>query len=122
MVDVVNLSEQQKKKKGRPAKLSISEQVLMTLEYYREYPSYFDLSKRWDVSESTVCRTVQKTEKILINHPDFHLPGKKALLLPDYHKITAMDATESPIERPSKKQKKYCIIAANKSNILLNLK
>ncbi len=47
-----------------------------------------------------------KTEKILINHPDFHLPGKKALLLPDYHKITAMDATESPIERPSVKKAK----------------
>lgn len=95
------------KKHGRPAKLSISEQILMTLEYYREYPSYFSLSKRWGVSESTVCRTVEKTEKILINHPDFHLPGKKALLLPDSHKITAMDTTESPIERPSKKQKKY---------------
>jgi len=57
--------------------------------------------------ESTVCRTVQKTEKILINHPDFHLPRNKDLLLPDFHKITAIDATESPIERPSKKQKKY---------------
>ena len=44
MVDVVNLSELQKKKPGRPAKLSIPEQVLMTLEYYREYPSYFSLA------------------------------------------------------------------------------
>jgi len=44
MVDIVNLSELQKKKPGRPAKLSIPDRVLITLEYYREYPSYFDLA------------------------------------------------------------------------------
>jgi hypothetical protein len=39
----------------------------------------------------------------LINHPDFSLPGRKALLKSDMeYEVVLIDATESPIERPKK--------------------
>lgn len=44
------------KKSGRPCKLSVADQVLLTLEYWREYPTQFHLAKRWQLSEATVSR------------------------------------------------------------------
>ena len=42
-------------------------------------------------------------EDTLIKHPDFALPGRKALLKPDKeYEVIRMDATETPIERQKK--------------------
>jgi hypothetical protein len=43
MVEIVEQQERQKKKTGRPGKISLEDQVLMTLEYWREYRTYFQL-------------------------------------------------------------------------------
>ncbi len=80
MVRLVKNKEAGKKKPGRPYKLIIEEQVLIALEYWREYRSYYHIGLDWGVSESTVCRTVQKIENILIQSRNFSLPGKKKLL------------------------------------------
>ncbi len=80
MVRLVNTQEKQKKKSGRPAKLIIENQILIILQYWREYRTYFHIAQDWIISESTVCRTVHKIENILIRSGKFSLPGKKKLL------------------------------------------
>ena len=56
------------KKSGRPCKLSVADQVLLTLEYWREYPTQFHLAKRWQLSEATVsahhCQDRKPAQKL----------------------------------------------------------
>ena len=75
----------------------------MTLEYIREYRTYFHVSQSYGVSESTTYKTVRWLEDTLIKHPNFALPGRKALLKSDVeYEVVLIDATETPIERPKK--------------------
>lgn len=93
--------------KGRKKKLSIENMLLMTLEYIREYRTYFHISQSYSVSESNAYKTVKWVEDTLIKHPDFALPGRKALLKSDTEfEVVLVDASESPIERPKKKGSK----------------
>lgn len=93
--------------KGRKKKLSIEDMLLMTLEYIREYRTYFHISQSYSVSESNAYKTVKWVEDTLIKHPDFALPGRKALLRSDTEfEVVLIDASESPIERPKKKGSK----------------
>src|SRR5512136_96675 len=88
---------------GRPPKLSRADQLLLTLMYWREYRTEFHIGLAYDVSEATVCRTVQKIEKVLIQSRQFHLPGKKAFHPSDTTiEVVLVDVTEQPIERPQK--------------------
>ncbi len=56
------------KKSGRPCKLSVEDQVLLTLEYWREYPTQFHIAKRWQLSEATVsahhCQNREPAQKL----------------------------------------------------------
>ena len=101
------LEEDDKNKKikgGRKNKLSLENQLLMALEYIREYRTYFHIAKSYGVSESTAYKTVRWVEGTLIKHPDFSLPGRKALLKSNMeYEIVLVDASETPIERPKKK-------------------
>ncbi len=88
---------------GRPPKLSRADQLLMTLMYWREYRTQFHIAQAYGISESAVCRTIQKIEEALISSGQFRLPGKKALQPSDtVIEIIVVDATEQPIERPKK--------------------
>lgn len=92
-----------KAKGGRKNKLCIEDQLLMALEYIREYRTYFHISQSYGVSESSAYKTVRWVEDTLIKHPDFSLPGRKALLKSDMeYEVVLIDATETPIERPKK--------------------
>ena len=89
-------------------KLSIEEQVLVKLEYWREYRTYFHIGISGQLSESTIGRIVNKTEKMLLQSGNFRLKRKKALLnQAEIPVITVMDVTETPIESPQKKQKDF---------------
>ncbi len=44
MVRLVKAEEKHKKKPGRRAKLIIEDQILVTLQYWREYRTYFHIS------------------------------------------------------------------------------
>ncbi|MBR8826569.1 MAG: transposase family protein, partial [Gomphosphaeria aponina SAG 52.96 = DSM 107014] len=68
-----------KKKSGRPNNLTIEEKILLTLEYFREYRTYFHLGLDYNLHQSNVYLTIKKIEKILINSQEFKLPGKKIL-------------------------------------------
>jgi hypothetical protein len=88
---------------GRPPKSSLADQLLMTLMYWREYRTEFHIGLTYGISESAVCRAIQKVENKLIKSEQFHLPGKKALQASDdVFEIVLVDATEQPIERPQK--------------------
>ena len=51
MVGVVQQQVEQKQKKpGKPSKLSVEDQVLMSLEYWREYRTYFHITRSWGSS------------------------------------------------------------------------
>ena len=108
MVSILKQAAKDRKtKKGRKKKLSIENMLLMTLEYIREYRTYFHISQSYSVSESNAYKTVKWVEDTLIKHPDFALPGRKALLKSDMeYEVVLVDASESPIERPKKKGSK----------------
>jgi len=109
MVSVIQEQVEQKKRKpGKPSRLSVEDQVLMSLEYWREYRTYFHIGQAWEVHESTVSRIVRKVENALIQAGIFQLPGKKQLLDPEsVAKLVVIDATETAIERPKKGQKRF---------------
>ena len=81
MVDILRQADIVKKfKGGRKNKLIIEDQLLMTLEYLREYRTYFYIGQSYSISESSAYKAVKWIEDTLIKHPDFALPGRKALL------------------------------------------
>jgi transposase len=104
MLVILSEADKQKKAKGgRKSKLSLEDRLLMALEYIREYRTYFHVSQSYGVSESTCYETIKWIENTLIKHPDFALPGRKALLKSDMaYELVLIDATETPIERPKK--------------------
>lgn len=66
MVDILRQADIQKKTQGgRKNKLSIEDQLLMTLEYLREYRTYFHISQSYGISESTVYKIVRWLEDTL---------------------------------------------------------
>jgi hypothetical protein len=104
------------RKFGRPPKLSRSDQILLTLMYWREYRTEFHIGLAYDVSEATVCRTIRKIEDVLIKSQLFHLPGQKQMQASETTiEIVVLDATEQPIERPQKNN--VHITAAKRSAI-----
>lgn len=102
MVKVVREAEGQKKKAGRPSKLSIEEQVLLCLEYLRDYPTYLRLGHNWEIVESNAQRMQRRIEEILIRSGEFSLPGKKHLVSNTQIQVVLVDVEESPVERPKK--------------------
>lgn len=104
MVEILRGAAQSRKAHGgRNNKLRVEEMLLMALEYMREYRTYFHISQSYGVSESTAYKTVRWVEDTLIKHPDFSLPGRKALLKNDMAcEVILIDATGTPIERPQK--------------------
>mgnify|MGYP000911624755 CR=1 FL=1 len=104
MIEILSEAEKKKRAKGgRKPKLILEDRLLMGLEYIREYRTYFHVSQSYGVSESTCYETIKWIENTLIKHPDFSLPGRKALLKSDMaYDLVLIDATETPIERPKK--------------------
>ncbi len=98
----------QKAQGGKPNKLVIEDRLLMTLEYLREYRTYFHISRSYGISESSCYRNIRWVEDTLIKDGQFSLPGRKALLKSDVeYEVVLIDATESPIERPKKNKNTF---------------
>lgn len=104
MVKVLQQSRDQKKARGgRQNKLGIEETLLMTLEYLREYRTYFHISKSYGLSEGYTYKLIRWVEDTLIKSKLFSLPGRKALLKSDMeYEVVLVDASETPIQRPKK--------------------
>lgn len=94
----------QKIKSGKPHKLCMEERLLLTLEYLREYRTYFHIASRYGIHETTALRISRWIEDVLVKSKEFSLPGRKALLKSGMeYEVILVDATESPCERPKKK-------------------
>ena len=104
---------------GQPS-FCVEDQLLITLEYWREYRTYFHLAQSWETSESTLCRIVQRVEAVLSASEQCHLPGKKCLEQPQSGwEFVVVDVMETPLERPQKNSD--ITTAASTSNILSSL-
>lgn len=105
MLEILQEAEVKKKSLGgRNNDVCLEDRLLMSLEYLREYRTYFHISKSYGISESTCYRNCRWIENTLIKEGTFSLPGKKELLKSDVeYEVVLIDVTESPIERPKKR-------------------
>lgn len=106
---LLNLLKPHWKKKrlagGPIPKLKLEEQLLLCLNYLRNYGTYLETGTKFGVSESTAFMICRWTENILIKEKALHIPGKSALLKnPEQYKVIVPDVTECPIERPKRKK------------------
>ena len=104
MVEILNKSYAEKhRKRGRNLKLSIENQLLAAIEYWREYRTYAHIAASYGIAESNMYRNIKWIEEVLIKDGTFSIPGKKELLKNDVeYEVILIDATESPVERPQK--------------------
>ena len=91
---------------GRPPKLSLEDQVLLCLSYWREYRTLFHVATSYGVSEPTASRIVRHVEDCLIKSNLFNLPKN----LPEGEgidwNVVIVDATEIPIQKSKKTEEK----------------
>lgn len=93
----------QKAAGGKTNRLCIEDQLLMMLEYWREYRTYFHIGQSYGISESAAYRNIKWCENTLAKSKAFRLPGRGAVAASERaFDIVLIDATETPIERPKK--------------------
>ena len=104
------LQHRKSSKTGGFSKLSIENQVLMTVLYWREYRSQENLGLDFHITQSRVSRIICTIEDILLKSGSYSLPGKKVLKNPNSaYEVVIVDVTETPTERP-KKNKSVSIV------------
>ena len=81
MLEILGVAYNKKhKRRGRKPKLSLEDQLLAALEYWREYRTYARIALDFGISESNMYRGILWIEDVLIKDGTFNLPGKKELL------------------------------------------
>lgn len=118
LVECELANKEKKRRGGKPNKLSVSTQIILMLEYYREYRSMAHMAFDYEVSEATVSRIIKEIESVLLKSGKFSLPSKKALYEDNGIELEyiLIDATECPVERP--KKSKDDAIVGKRNNIL----
>jgi len=91
-------------KRGRKSTIPLSDQLLLTLLYVRNYQTYLHLSKTYHITESYGRKIAVKISGHLLDL--YALPSKEPLKTHLY-KTVLIDVTEQPIERPKRQQKAY---------------
>ncbi|MBW4489340.1 MAG: transposase family protein, partial [Trichocoleus desertorum ATA4-8-CV12] len=66
MVEVVRPHLDRQGRRGGQTTLSVEDQVLVALAYWREYRSQFHIGVSWGLHETSVGRIVKKVEDLLI--------------------------------------------------------
>lgn len=101
-------------RRGGQAKLSVEDQLLVTLEYWREYRTQFHIGVSWGLHETTVGRIIRKVEDVLVKCGKFRLPSQRQLYQPGWEwSVMMVDVGEVEIERPQKN--KDATTAVNRS-------
>lgn len=90
--------------RGLDGEFSISNQLLLTLEYLRQYPTFLSLGFSYGISESYANKIFHKIRPILAEIIGLKNPKKLK-----YKDITTViiDVTVQPIQRPKIHQEKY---------------
>jgi DDE superfamily endonuclease/Helix-turn-helix of DDE superfamily endonuclease len=108
MIAALKPSWRPRPKPGAKPKLELADRVLVALEYWREYRTYFHIASSWGISESSVCRIVHWVEAQLMRSGKFRLPGTKHWVQGfDRPTVVVIDVTETPIERPKHHQRRF---------------
>lgn len=103
MVAVLRPSLERQGKRGGQNKLSVEDQLLVALEYWREYRSQFHIAVGWGLHETTVSRIIRKVEDELVKFGKFRLPSQRSLYQPGWEwQVLVVDVGEVKIERPKK--------------------
>jgi len=103
MVGVLRAGYAEKhKRRGRHSKLSIEDQLFLSLKYWRQYVTQKELAFEFEVGEATAHDMIVWVEETLLRSEKFRLPGKKALYEDAEIEIVLVDVTESPVQRPKK--------------------
>ena len=94
MVEVLEKAESLKKKSGRPHTLDIEDQLLLTLNYLRNYSTQLELAANYHIAESNVNRTIKKVEDALMKSRRFTLPKRSITTADEHFNWVIIDATE----------------------------
>jgi hypothetical protein len=122
MVAALRPSLDRRGKRGGQNTLSVENQLLLTLQYWREYRTQFHIGLAFGVSEATVSRTIAKVENLLAKSGKFSLPGKRQLLASDSNlDVVVVDVTEVVIERPQKNNVATIVASTNGTPSRVNL-
>lgn len=123
MIEILKAAEIIKKARGgKPNKLIMEDRLLMTLEYLREYRTYFHVATSRNIKANTCFRIVKWIEDVLVKSAEFRLPQRTKLIDDNEIEIVLVDATESPIERPKRNYKQKKFTAERKNDIQLKHK
>lgn len=95
---------QRKPGAGRKAKLVFTDRLLLTLLYYRAYVSQEFVGFLFGVDKGTVSREVQELSLCMTGV--FRIPESKVRIEPDDLEAVFVDATEQPVNRPKRKQRR----------------
>lgn len=114
MVEVLHPHLERQGRRGGQNKLSVEAQLLVTLEYWREYCSQFHIATSWGLHETTVSRIIRKVEDVLVKCGRFRLPSKRHLYQPGWEwKVFMVDVGEMEIERPKKNKNATTLASRN---------
>lgn len=114
MVEKVQPHLERQGRRGGQNKLSAEDQLLVTLEYWREYRSQFHIAASWGLHETTVGRIIKKVENVLIKSGTFSLPSQRSLYQPgEEQTVMIVDVGEMEIERPKKNKNNIIVVSKN---------
>ncbi len=102
---------------GPKCSLSVADQLLVLLIYYRTYVSHVFLAFLFAVDDATICRTLRRIEPLLAGI--FRIPERRVELQPDEIRELFFDGTERPTRRPKKRQRR-CYSGKKKRHTLKN--
>ena len=97
--------------------LSVADQLLVLLIYYRTYVSHVFLAFLFAVDDSTIGRTIRRIEPLLAGL--FRIPERRVELQSDEIRELFFDGTERPTRRPKKRQQR-CYSGKKKRHTLKN--
>ena len=108
MLKYLNEANGRKKQTGKhKIKLTTEDKLLLALEYLRENRTFFHIAASYGVDKTTAIRASHWVENILSKCSEFKLPSKRKILESDMeYEVFVVDATETPIERPTTKNKR----------------
>ncbi len=92
-------------KRGRKSVLGLADQLLLTLVYLRQYPTFLSVGHQFGISESYAQKRFVYMRNILMKV--VNLPDIKQLTFEGLTNKIGIDVSEQPIERPLKNQKHY---------------
>ena len=95
---------QRKPGAGRQVKLLFADRLLMTLLYYRAYVTQEFVGFLFGVDKGTVSREAQELGLCMAGV--FRIPERKVRIDRDEIEAVFVDATEQPVHRPERKQRR----------------